>query len=57
MLHGARAGRGDPRRSREFPFGPGGYYAVYFRGPDRLEFEVAHMPLAERRAKARGPLR
>ena len=21
----------------EFPFGPGGYYAVYFRGPDRLE--------------------
>ena len=37
----------------EFPFGPGGYYAVYFRGPDRLKFEVVHMPLAERRAKAR----
>jgi len=37
----------------EFPFGPGGYYAVYFRGPDRLKFEVVHMPLAERRAEAR----
>jgi catechol 2,3-dioxygenase-like lactoylglutathione lyase family enzyme len=36
----------------EFPFGLGGYYAVYFRGPDRLKFEVVHMPLAERRAKA-----
>jgi catechol 2,3-dioxygenase-like lactoylglutathione lyase family enzyme len=36
----------------EFPFGPGGYYAVYFRGPDRLKFEVVHMPLAEARAKA-----
>jgi len=36
----------------EFPFGPGGYYAVYFRGPDHLKFEVVHMPLAERRAKA-----
>jgi len=35
----------------EFPFGPGGYYAVYFRGPDRLKFEVVHMPLAEKRAK------
>jgi glyoxylase I family protein len=38
----------------EFPFGPGGYYAFYFRGPDRLKFEVVHMPLAEQRAKARG---
>ena len=38
----------------EFPFGPGGYYAVYFRGPDRLKFEVVHMPLAEQSAKARG---
>ena len=28
----------------EFPFGPGGYYAVYFRGPDELKFEVVHMP-------------
>jgi catechol 2,3-dioxygenase-like lactoylglutathione lyase family enzyme len=37
----------------EFPFGPGGYYAVYFRGPDRLKFEVVYMPLAERRAKTR----
>ena len=36
----------------EFPFGIGGYYAVYFRGPDRLKFEVVHMPLAEERAKA-----
>jgi len=33
----------------EFPFGPGGYYAVYFLGPDRLKFEVVHMPLAEHR--------
>jgi glyoxylase I family protein len=33
----------------EFPFGPGGYYAVYFLGPDRLKFEVVHMPLAEAR--------
>lgn len=32
----------------EFPFGPGGYYACYFLGPDRLKFEVVHMPLAER---------
>jgi catechol 2,3-dioxygenase-like lactoylglutathione lyase family enzyme len=28
----------------EFPFGIGGYYAVYFLGPDRLKFEVVHMP-------------
>ncbi len=33
----------------EFPFGPGGYYAVYFLGPDRLKFEVVHMPIAEQR--------
>jgi catechol 2,3-dioxygenase-like lactoylglutathione lyase family enzyme len=39
----------------EFPFGLGGYYAVYFRGPDRLKFEVVHMPVAEQRAKALGP--
>ena len=38
----------------EFPFGPGGYYAVYFRGPDGLKFEVVHMPLAEQRARAMG---
>jgi catechol 2,3-dioxygenase-like lactoylglutathione lyase family enzyme len=37
----------------EFPFGPGGYYAVYFLGPDNLKFEVAHMPLAEKRARER----
>jgi glyoxylase I family protein len=36
----------------EFPFGPGGYYAVYFLGPDRLKFEVVHMPLAEQRWRA-----
>jgi catechol 2,3-dioxygenase-like lactoylglutathione lyase family enzyme len=28
----------------EFPFGLGGYYAVYFLGPDDLKFEVVHMP-------------
>ena len=38
----------------EFPFGPGGYYAFYFRGPDNLKFEVVHMPLAEQRARALG---
>jgi catechol 2,3-dioxygenase-like lactoylglutathione lyase family enzyme len=38
----------------EFPFGPGGYYAVYFRGPDGLKFEVVHMPLAEQRFRALG---
>ncbi len=35
----------------EFPFGPGGYYAVYFLGPDRMKFEVVHMPLAERNCR------
>jgi catechol 2,3-dioxygenase-like lactoylglutathione lyase family enzyme len=35
-------------RPGEFPFGPGGYYAFYFLGPDRLKFEIVHMPLAER---------
>ena len=34
----------------EYPFGPGGYYAVYFTGPDNLKFEFVHMPLAEQRA-------
>ncbi|HXN84871.1 MAG TPA: VOC family protein [Candidatus Binataceae bacterium] len=33
----------------EFPFGPGGYYAVYFLGPDRIKIEVVHMPMAEAR--------
>ena len=28
----------------EFPFGIGGYYAVYFLGPDNLKFEFVHMP-------------
>ena len=36
----------------EFPFGPGGYYAVYFLGPDRLKFEVVHMPIAEQSYRA-----
>jgi glyoxylase I family protein len=40
----------------EFPFAPGGYYAVYFLGPDRLKFEVVHMPLAERRSRELGLL-
>ena len=40
----------------EYPFGPGGYYAVYFLGPDRLKFEFVHMPLAEQRARERGLL-
>ena len=35
----------------EFPFATGGYYAVYFRGPDDLKFEIVHMPAAERRAR------
>ena len=30
----------------EFPFGPGGYYAVYFLGPDGMKFEVVHMAVA-----------
>jgi catechol 2,3-dioxygenase-like lactoylglutathione lyase family enzyme len=33
----------------EYPFGPGGYYALYFLGPDRLKFEIVHMPIAEAR--------
>ena len=35
----------------EFPFAIGGYYAFYFLGPDRLKFEVVHMPLAEKNAR------
>jgi len=35
---------------------PGGYYAVYFLGPDRVKFEVVHMPLAEQRCRERGVL-
>lgn len=41
----------------EFPFGLGGYYAVYLRGPDRLKLEVVHMPVAEKRARARTSVR
>ncbi len=40
----------------EYPFGPGGYYAVYFTGPDGLKFELVHMPLAEQRARELGHL-
>jgi hypothetical protein len=43
-------------RPGEYPFGPGGYYAVYFLGPDRLKVEVVHMPLAEQRCRERGVL-
>jgi len=33
----------------EFPYGgPGGWYAVYFLGPDRIKFEVVHMPGTEK---------
>lgn len=28
----------------EFGFAVGGYYAFYFLGPDRIKFEVVHMP-------------
>jgi catechol 2,3-dioxygenase-like lactoylglutathione lyase family enzyme len=35
----------------EFHFAVGGYYAVYVLGPDRLKFEVVHMPQAEARAR------
>ena len=38
----------------EFPFADGGYYAVYFRGPDRLKFEIVHMPVAEAVAREAG---
>jgi catechol 2,3-dioxygenase-like lactoylglutathione lyase family enzyme len=31
----------------EFPFAHGGYYAVYFLGPDQLKFEIVHMPELE----------
>jgi hypothetical protein len=33
----------------EFPYArPDGWYAGYFLGPDRLKFEVVHMPAAEK---------
>ena len=31
-------------RPAEFGFATGGYYAFYFLGPDRMKFEVVHMP-------------
>lgn len=39
----------------EFPFDVGGYYAVYFLGPDGLKVEVAHMPAAEKRERKVAP--
>jgi hypothetical protein len=34
---------------QDLPYGgPDGWYAVYFLGPDRLKFEVVHMPAAEK---------
>jgi len=34
----------------EFPYGgPDGWYAVYFLGPDRMKFEVVHMPGIEKK--------
>ena len=36
----------------EFPYGgPDGWYAVYFLGPDRMKFEVVHMPGVEKKYK------
>lgn len=32
----------------EFPFADGGYYAVYFEGPDGLKLEVVYMPALDR---------
>ena len=34
----------------EFPFAEGGYYALYFLGPDELKFEIVHMPELEKPA-------
>ena len=31
----------------EFPFADGGYYAVYFLGPDRIKIECVYMPELE----------
>lgn len=31
----------------EFPFAHSGYYAVYFLSPDRLKFEIVHVPELE----------
>jgi glyoxylase I family protein len=34
----------------EFPYGgPDGWYAVYFLGPDRMKFEVVHIPGIEKK--------
>ncbi|MCP5057630.1 MAG: bleomycin resistance protein [bacterium] len=40
----------------EFPYADGGYYAVYFLGPDRIKFEVVHMPELERAWRERALL-
>jgi predicted lactoylglutathione lyase len=31
----------------EFPYAVGGYYAVYFSGPDGMKFEFVYMPELE----------
>lgn len=31
-----------------------GYYAVYFEDPDRIKFEIAHVPLRPRARRAAG---
>lgn len=38
----------------EFPFGLGGYYAVYVKGPDGLKLEFVHQPEIEQLYRERG---
>jgi len=40
----------------EFPCAEGGYHEVYFRGPDGIQLEVAHMPELEHRYRELGAL-
>jgi catechol 2,3-dioxygenase-like lactoylglutathione lyase family enzyme len=40
----------------EFPFGIGGYYALYVRGPDGLKLELVHQPALEQLFRERGIL-
>ena len=40
----------------EFPYAVGGYYACYFRGPDRIKFECVYMPELEKLYRERGIL-
>lgn len=39
---------------REYPYAVGGYYAFYFRGPDRIKFECTYMPELEKLYRERG---